>query len=131
MVNNKKFQKKKDREREVKKKILARRERIRAQAKEKRLMDAEERASRPKPVDYHKLIKEMVEKVATLDLRIADETEEPRLSLLKQLRADYAAELKALQDMQSRPPEKKEDEDSTGGMNVMEKALFSLHRNLK
>lgn len=127
--NNKKFQKKKQREREVKKKVLARRERIRAEAKEKRLMDAQERANRPKPIDFGKLIKEMAERIAILDVKVAEEQDETRLELLKQLRADYAKELEALQEAQRKPPEEKEE--STGGMNTMEKALFSLEKNLK
>jgi hypothetical protein len=126
---DKKFRKKKQREREVRKKILARRTRIRAEAKEKRLMDAEERANRSRPIDYHALIRDMKERIETLDLNIAEETEENRLNLLKQLRDDYIAELNALQEMQCSPP-KNEEETSTSGMSVMEKALFSLQRNL-
>lgn len=81
----KKFAKKKEREREVRKKILARRERLQKEAKEQRIKDALEEKYRDKPKSFIKK-----EKAEQMEIRKALEH---NLEILKALEEEYLSQL--------------------------------------
>jgi hypothetical protein len=81
----KKFAKKKEREWEVRKKLLARRESIRKEAKEQRIKDALEKKYRDKPKTFIKK-----EKADQVEIRKALEH---NLEILKALEEEYLSQL--------------------------------------
>ena len=85
-----KFQKKKDREREVRKKILNRRERKHAIEKEKAAMDAEEKAVRHKERPIRNEEFYAARKIRDQEIRMKLED---NLKLLEGLQKEYEAEL--------------------------------------
>jgi hypothetical protein len=84
-------QKKKDRERAVRKKILARREKIRAEAKERRKLDLEEHESRTRLRPINKEEWAMAQKLHELQVKMQLEH---NMEILKGLEQEYMAELK-------------------------------------
>ncbi len=89
MITVDKQQKKKDREKQVKKKLLIRRTKIRQESKERRLLDNEEKATR------HKL-----QPISAVDVRKAQRLRDMEImsqiehnqEILKQLEDDYIKE---------------------------------------
>ena len=90
-----KFQKKKDREKRVRQQVLQRRERIRAEARERKKLDEEERAVRPK---QQPITNEEYRKAQWLhDMEIKMQLEH-NMDILKALEEEYDAEIKKRQD---------------------------------
>lgn len=123
-----KFQKKKDREREVRKKILSRRERKHAQEKENAKFDAEEKAVAPKQRPIRNDEFRAAQRMRDMEIRMQLEH---NLELLKGLQAEYEEELKKREEYVKSLKEKGVDvsdlEETTEEVpNLIEKATELL-----
>jgi hypothetical protein len=86
-----KFQKKKDRERRVKKQLLGRRERLRAEAKEKRECDREERNVRPRQDPIRNEEFRTAQRLRDIEIKMQLEH---NMKILQALQEEYEVELK-------------------------------------
>jgi hypothetical protein len=95
-MDRKKIQKKKDRERESRKKVLKRRERMRSQVSEKYKMDLMERDTRTRKPP---IVKEEYEKAVKLKAEEIKLQLHHNMQILQALNDEYEAELAKKQEM--------------------------------
>ncbi len=105
-----KFQKKKDREREVRKKILARREAHHRQEKENAKIDAEEKAVRPKQRPITNAEFYQAQKLRDMEIRMQLEH---NMKLLEGLQKEYEEELKKREEYIKQLKEKCEQNEQS------------------